>query len=173
MKKPCGGRKREKEIKRERNSLSHVQQIFGFKMTDKLLNIKFKSESEDGLEEYMAAQKVSFMLRKIAKNLTLYETLTQDGDTFTYSIESTFKNHKMVFKLGESFIDNGVDGRDMKTTFFVEGDALIVTQDNIKEGDVPCRLERRLRPDGKLEIKLISVPTNTTCTRVFAPVPQK
>ena len=58
------------------------------------------------------------MLRKIAKNLTLYETLTQDGDTFTYSIESTFKNHKMVFKLGESFIDNGVDGRDMKVTIF-------------------------------------------------------
>ena len=54
------------------------------------------------------------MLRKIAKNLTVYETLTQEGDTFTYTFESTFKNHKMVFKLGEPFVDHGVDGRDMK-----------------------------------------------------------
>ena len=66
------------------------------------------------------SSEVGFMLRKIAKNLTLYETLTKEGDTYTYSFESTFKNHKMVFKLGESFVDHGVDGRDMKVTHFYE-----------------------------------------------------
>ncbi|KAK3801436.1 hypothetical protein RRG08_041791 [Elysia crispata] len=153
--------------------LRGIRTLSKFTMIEKLLDVKFKSEGEQGLEEYMSAQKVGFMLRKIAKNLTLYETLTKEGDTYTYSFESTFKNHKMVFKLGESFVDHGVDGRDMKTTFFVEGDALIATQENIKEGDVPSRIERRLRPDGKLEAKFISTPTDTTCIRVFAPVTKK
>ncbi|GFR85759.1 fatty acid-binding protein [Elysia marginata] len=139
-------------------------------MVDKFLDIKFKTESEQGLEEYLVAQKIGFVLRNIAKNLSITKTLTRDGDTYTYSFESTFKNHKMVFKLGEPFIDHGADGRDMKTTFFMEGDALIATQENIKEGDVPCRIERRLRPDGKLEAKFISVPTDTLCVRIFAPV---
>ncbi|GFO50174.1 fatty acid-binding-like protein 5 [Plakobranchus ocellatus] len=136
-------------------------------MTDKLLNITFKSHSEQGLEEYMVAQKVGYFLRKIAKNLTIYETLTQDGDTFTYKFESTFKNHTMTFKLGEPFVDHGIDGRDMKTTFNVEGDTLVATQENINEGDVPCRSVRRLMEDGNLEITFTSVPTDTVCKRIF------
>ncbi|GFO50175.1 fatty acid-binding-like protein 5 [Plakobranchus ocellatus] len=136
-------------------------------MIEKLLNTQFKSHNEEGLDEYMQAQNVNFILRKIVKNMTIYETLTQDGDTFTYKFETTFKNHKMIFKLGEPFIDYGLDGRNMKTTFTVEDDKLITTQENTKEGDVPCRMERRVLEDGNLEIKLISTPTNTVCKRIF------
>ncbi|RUS86951.1 hypothetical protein EGW08_005276 [Elysia chlorotica] len=142
-------------------------------MTEKLLNIRFKSDTEEGLEEYLAAQNVGLVLRKIVKSLTLHETLTQEGDTFTHHFESSFKNHKMVFKLGEPFTDCGVDGRVMRTTVYVEGDTLITSQENTKDGDVPCRIERRVRDDGKLAIKLISVPTQTACNRVFVPVEKK
>ncbi|GFN81120.1 retinol-binding protein 2 [Plakobranchus ocellatus] len=136
-------------------------------MTDKLLNITFKSHSEEGLEEYMTAQKVSHVLRMVFKNLIVYETLTQDGDTFTYKFESKFKNYTSTFKLGVPFVDRGIDGRDMKTTFNVEGDTLVATQESINEGDMPCRSVRRVMEDGNLEITLTSLPTDTVCKRIF------
>ncbi|GFR85757.1 fatty acid-binding protein [Elysia marginata] len=137
-------------------------------MIEQLVDITFRTETSEGLEEYMEAQKLNFILRKVAKTLTIYETLSQEGDQFTYKFESTFKNHKMVFKLGESFVDKGPDGREMKTTFTVEGDKLVCTQENIKPNDVPCKIERVILPDGKMQVKLISVPTNTVCTRLYS-----
>ncbi|RUS86952.1 hypothetical protein EGW08_005277 [Elysia chlorotica] len=136
-------------------------------MIEQLVGITFKTDSHEGLEEYMEAQKVNFLLRKVAKNLTIYETLTQEGDEFTYSFESTFKNHKFTFKLGEPFVDKGPDGRDMKTTFTAEGDKLVAVLENIKPNDVPARIERVVRPDGSLQVTLTSIPTNTVCKRRY------
>ncbi|CAG5127107.1 unnamed protein product [Candidula unifasciata] len=137
-------------------------------MVDKLLG-HWKLENSDNLEEYMKAMKVNIILRKVAKTLTNYEEISREGDTWTLHITSTFKNSKVVFKIGEPFKDNTLDGRYVLTTFTIEDDVLIETQEPLNKSHAPSRFERKVLEDGRMCLTCIATEENVVAKRYHQP----
>ena len=57
---------------------------------------------------------VSYLLRKVGNNITTYEDIKQDGDTWQLHITSTFRSSHLKFKLGVQFDEVTMDGRAVK-----------------------------------------------------------
>ncbi|KAK3767619.1 hypothetical protein RRG08_003880 [Elysia crispata] len=137
-------------------------------MVERLFNL-WKLEKNEDFDAYMKANKVNIVLRKVGNSITSYEEITRDNDTWTINITSTFRNSKLVFKLGEPFTEDTMDGRTVKTTFTVEGDKLVAIQEPINQGDLPSRFERYVLDDGRMVLVCISIPENIVGKRFFQP----
>ncbi|XP_005091720.1 fatty acid-binding protein, liver [Aplysia californica] len=128
---------------------------------------KWKLEKNENFDEYMQANKVNIALRKVGNTITNHEEISRDGDEWTLNITSTFKNSKLVFKLGEPFEMQTLDGRTMKTTFTVEGNKLIGLEEPINEGDTPNKYEREVTDDGKMVLTCTAIEQNIVAKRYF------
>ncbi|BFZ12574.1 hypothetical protein BsWGS_15613 [Bradybaena similaris] len=137
-------------------------------MVDKLIG-HWKLDTTDNLEEYMKAMKVNIILRKVARTLTNYEEITKEDDTWSIHITSTFKSAKMVFKIGEPFKDNTMDGRSVMTTFTIEDDTLIETQEPLNTSHAAGRFERKVMEDGRMCLTCIATEENVVAKRYHQP----
>ncbi|VDN13696.1 unnamed protein product [Dibothriocephalus latus] len=73
--------------------------------------------------------KVGLAARTAANTLHPTVTIEKSGEgEYTLTTASTFKTSKITFKLGEEFEEKTQDGRIVKTTMVLEGDALKATQ---------------------------------------------
>lgn len=59
---------------------------------------------------------VSLVTRKLGNQVSPVVELTKNGDTYTLSSTSTFKNSIITFKLGEEFDEETPDGRKVITS---------------------------------------------------------
>uniref|UniRef100_A0A2C9JML5 Lipocalin/cytosolic fatty-acid binding domain-containing protein n=1 Tax=Biomphalaria glabrata TaxID=6526 RepID=A0A2C9JML5_BIOGL len=95
---------------------------------------------------------VNFVLRKVGNTITSYEEISKDGDTWTVHITSTFRSSKLVFKLGEPFTELTLDGRNVKSTFSIEGEKLACRQEPIDPSNTPSYITREVLEDGRMLI---------------------
>uniref|UniRef100_A0AC35U221 Lipocln_cytosolic_FA-bd_dom domain-containing protein n=1 Tax=Rhabditophanes sp. KR3021 TaxID=114890 RepID=A0AC35U221_9BILA len=84
--------------------------------------------TSDNFEEYMKASGVGFMTRKLAGTVKPVLTITVNGDDITINSKSTFKDHTVSFKLGETFDEETIDGRKYKSIFNWTDGKLVQTQ---------------------------------------------
>jgi len=75
--------------------------------------------------------------------------LTQNGDEFTLTSQSTFKNTSITFKLGEEFEEETPDGRKVQSVITQDGNKLI----QIQKGDKETTIVREFSED---EVKMVS-----------------
>ena len=61
---------------------------------------------------------IGFAQRQIGKLVTSYEEITQDGDTWTISIQASVKHGSVTFKLGEEVEETTPDGRKVRVRVF-------------------------------------------------------
>ncbi|KAH9490100.1 hypothetical protein Btru_035247 [Bulinus truncatus] len=137
-------------------------------MVEKLLG-HWKSEINENFDEYMKANDVNVVLRKVGNSITSYEEISRDGDNWTVHITSTFRSSKLEFKLGESFTETTLDGRTMKSTFTIEGDTLVCLQEPISPKDTPSRIVRELLEDGRMLITCTATEKNVTAKKYYVP----
>ncbi|VDM03031.1 unnamed protein product, partial [Schistocephalus solidus] len=76
----------------------------------------------------LKSSEVGLAARTAANTLHPTVTIEKSGDEYAITTESTFKTSKITFKLGEEFEEKTQDGRVVKTTIVLEGDALKATQ---------------------------------------------
>ncbi|XP_023208035.1 fatty acid-binding protein, adipocyte-like [Xiphophorus maculatus] len=74
--------------------------------------------------------------------------VTQDEEIISVKAESTFKMHKIKFKLNEEFDEKTPDGRKVKSKFFLRDGKLI--QEQRWDGKITT-MEREIK-NGKLEV---------------------
>ncbi|BFZ12573.1 hypothetical protein BsWGS_15612 [Bradybaena similaris] len=135
-------------------------------MVDQLLG-NWKLVSSDNFDEFMKVTKVNLVLRKIGNSISNCIEISRDGETWTIHITSTFRNQKLIFKLGETIDEKTLDGRHCKSTFSVEGKVLVQKQDPTDPSDVPSRFQYEVQEDGKLLVTCISIPTNVVAKRTY------
>lgn len=122
---------------------------------------KWDLEKTENFDEYMKALGVGMATRLIANKLKpSIEISIADDSTWCVKSISTFKSTEVKFKLGEQFDEVTPDGRNVKTTFTVDGSKLI--QDQI--GDPPSKAVRDFTQDN---FTLTLTAKDVTCTRVY------
>ncbi|KAK6186364.1 hypothetical protein SNE40_008412 [Patella caerulea] len=63
---------------------------------------------------------------------------------------STFKNKSVKFQLGVPFDDETMDGRQIKATFTLEDDVLVLHQKGMKEGDLDAMITRQVNENDEM-----------------------
>lgn len=127
-----------------------------------VLNKKYKLDSSENFEEIMKALGVGLFTRKIGAATSPVMELTKEGDVYTLTSESTFKNTVTKFKLGEEFDEETPDGRNVKSIVTQEGNKLI----QIQKGDKTTKIVREFSPE---EVKMVLTVDDITCTRIYKP----
>lgn len=122
---------------------------------------KWKLESTENFDEYLAAAGVGYVMRKMASTLKPDLVFIADGESYKMRTESTFKNTEIIFKLAEEFDEVTADGRKMKTTMSLDGTTLTQTQ----KGNVDSTLTRELTDDDT--IKLVCKANDVESTRIY------
>jgi len=120
----------------------------------------WKMVSSDNFDEYMKSVGVNVLVAKIGGSLKPTMIISREGDTWTLKSESTFKNHKVDFKIGAEFDETTIDDRKMKTTFTLDGNKL--TQD--QKGDIPSVITREVDGD---KITVTCKAKDVVATRVY------
>ncbi|KAF9411672.1 hypothetical protein HW555_009589 [Spodoptera exigua] len=95
---------------------------------DKYINVKYKLKSSDQFEEYLKFIGVGMISRKAACAVSPVAVLTKDGDTYTFTMTTSFRTITFSFKLNEEFTEERADGVKTKSLMVAEGDTLIQTQ---------------------------------------------
>jgi hypothetical protein len=75
--------------------------------------------------------------------------LTKNGDEFTLTSQSTFKNTSITFKLGEEFEEETPDGRKVQSVITQDGNKLV----QIQKGEKETTIVREFSED---EVKMVS-----------------
>jgi hypothetical protein len=75
--------------------------------------------------------------------------LTKNGDEYTLTSQSTFKNTTITFKLGEEFEEETPDGRKVKSVITQDGNKL----NHIQKGEKQTTIIREFSED---EVKMVS-----------------
>ncbi|XP_071790941.1 fatty acid-binding protein, liver-like [Asterias amurensis] len=92
-------------------------------------NGKYKLDKSENFDEFMTAMGVNFMLRKVGNSTKPVVTMsTEDGKVFNFLSESTFKNVKLQFTLGEEYSDTTPDGRKTKNIINMVDNKLVQTE---------------------------------------------
>lgn len=68
------------------------------------------------------------MLRQVGNSVYPTVELVKNGDEYTFSTSSTFKNTAIKFKEGEEFEEETLDGRKIKSVITFDGDKMIHDQ---------------------------------------------
>jgi len=117
-------------------------------MATKLVG-KWNLESSENFEEYMKALGVGFATRKIGNSVKPTYTISNDGNTWTIKLESTFKNTEIKFTEGVEFDEETLDGRKAKSTVTLEGDKLVQVQKDASSGAVATTIHREVNAEDK------------------------
>ncbi|XP_026473074.1 probable fatty acid-binding protein [Ctenocephalides felis] len=121
---------------------------------------KYKLDKSENFDDYMKALGVSLVTRKLGNQVSPVVELTKNGDTYTLSSTSTFKNSIITFKLGEEFDEETPDGRKVKSVVTLDGDKLTHEQ----KGDKPTKIVREFGPT---EMKAVMTVDDVVCTRTY------
>jgi len=89
---------------------------------------KYKLEKSENFGDYMKALGVNMMLRQVGNSIYPTVELTKNGDEYTFSTSSTFKNTAIKFKEGEEFEEETLDGRKIKSVITFDGNKMIHDQ---------------------------------------------
>ncbi|XP_037041050.1 probable fatty acid-binding protein isoform X2 [Bradysia coprophila] len=71
---------------------------------------------------------VNMMLRQVGNSVYPTVELTKNGDEYSFTTSSTFKNTVIKFKEGEEFDEETLDGRKIKSVITFDGDKMIHDQ---------------------------------------------
>ncbi|XP_033753701.1 fatty acid-binding protein, brain-like [Pecten maximus] len=129
-------------------------------------------KNDERWDEYMKTIGVNFVLRKVGNTLTSYEEIVQDGEKWEIHMTSTFKNNHLSFKIGEEFDEVTPDGRNCKSTFMIEDDALVHYQKGIKAGDVNSKVTRAKVDEDTMTVTFIAEGKNVTSMRTYKKHPK-
>jgi hypothetical protein len=80
--------------------------------------------------------------------------LTKNGDEYTLTSQSTFKNTSITFKVGQEFEEETPDGRIVKTIITQDANKLIQVQRGAKETVI-------VREFSEDEVKMVSSAEST------------
>jgi hypothetical protein len=92
---------------------------------------------------------VGLVVRKVGNSVSPVIELTKNGDEYTLTSQSTFKNTSTTFKLGEEFDEETPDGRKVKSIITQDGNKLI----QVQKGDKETTIIREFSDD---EVKIVS-----------------
>ncbi|CAM4500336.1 unnamed protein product [Lepidochelys olivacea] len=120
----------------------------------------WKLISSENFDSYMKELGVGFTTRKLGSLDKPSVIISINGDIITIKTESTFKNTKISFKLGEEFEETTVDDRKTMSTVTVDSGSL--TQ--VQKWDGKQTTIKRVLVDGKMVVECTM--NNVTCTRV-------
>lgn len=121
---------------------------------------KWTLETSENFDEYMKAVGVGIVMRKMANAATPVQEIKIDGDTWNVKTSTTFKTTDIHFKIDEEFDETTGDGRKVKTTCKIDGNALIQDQ----KGSPDSILSREVK-DGKMH--MILKVNDIVCTRIY------
>ena len=88
--------------------------------------------------------------------------LTKNGDEFTLTSNSTFKNTAITFQLNKEFDETTPDGRKVKSLITQEGNKLIQVQKG--EDSKETKIIREFKPD---EVVMTLTVDDIVCKRVY------
>jgi len=108
----------------------------------------------------MKAVGVGLVMRKMANAATPTQEIKVEDGTWSIKTSTTFKTTDISFKIGEEFDETTGDGRKVKTTCKMEGDALVQDQ----KGSPDSILSREIK-DGKMH--MILKVNDIVCTRIY------
>lgn len=93
---------------------------------------------------------MGLVVRKVGNSVSPVIELTLNGDEYTLTSQSTFKNTSITFKLGQEFEEETPDGRKVKTVITQDGNKLI----QVQKGEKETTIVREFNND---EVKMVSV----------------
>lgn len=125
-----------------------------------VFNKKYKLASSENFDEVMKALGVGLVVRKMGNAVSPVIELTQNGDEYTLTSQSTFKNTSITFKLGEEFQEETPDGRLVKTTITQDGNKLV----QVQKGEKETTIIREFSDD---EVKMTLTVGDIVCTRIY------
>uniref|UniRef100_A0A1I8AM12 FABP domain-containing protein n=1 Tax=Steinernema glaseri TaxID=37863 RepID=A0A1I8AM12_9BILA len=94
----------------------------------------FKLERSENFDEYLASKGVGFLLRKIIGFSSVTKAFSQGDESNRYNMENRTSKKNLVHKnwaLGETFEDEGLDGKRHKITFGIT-DSGVLTENHIR-----------------------------------------
>ncbi|NXG80482.1 FABPI protein, partial [Baryphthengus martii] len=105
------------------------------------LNGTWKIDRNENYEKFMEAMGVNIMKRKLGAHDNLKITIQQDGNKFTVTESSNFRNIDIEFTLGVSFEYSLADGTELSGSWNMEGNKLVGTFTRKDNGKVlkACR----------------------------------
>nr|KAB1091164.1 lipocalin/fatty-acid binding family protein [Acinetobacter baumannii] len=121
---------------------------------------KFKLVSSENFDEFMKAQGVGMVMRKLGASSKPTVEITQDGDTWSIKTVTTFKTTEIKFKLGEEFEETRMDGSIVKTVVTLDGNKLVQKQ----FGDKEVIITRELEGD---KLKVVCTVEDIVSTRIY------
>merc|ERR1719153_1470535 len=130
-------------------------------MANKLMCGKFEMTSSEKFDEYMAALKVGFALRKLAATSSPSTEISEADGEWTIKTSTTFKNTEIKFKLGEAFPETTADGRNVTATITKEDNKLIHKQVGQPKDSVI------VREFTEGQMKMTLTVDDIVCTRIY------
>jgi len=121
---------------------------------------KWVLESSEHFDDYMKAVGVGLVMRKMANAATPTQEIKIEGDTWSIKTSTTFKTTDISFKIDEEFDETTGDGRKVKTTCKIDGNALVQDQ----KGSPDSILSREVK-DSKMH--MILKVNDVVCTRIY------
>ncbi|CAH0549572.1 unnamed protein product [Brassicogethes aeneus] len=135
-------------------------------MLDEYLGKKYELHDSQNFDEFMKALGVGFLTRKLGAAASPVVDLTKEGDEYTLTSVSTFKNVILKFKPGVEFDQETPDGRNVKATITVDGATLHeVQKDSAGKTTI---IDRTWSPE---EVKMVMSIDNITATRIYKAMP--
>ncbi len=116
-----------------------------------VLKGEWKLDSSENFEELMKELGVGMILRKVGATTKPNVRFEYVNDEWVMSTLSAIKTQVIKFKIGQEFKEETLDGREVLTTFTVEGDKLVQTQKDTKNNNVVCIINREVTPEGLLK----------------------
>ncbi|BHF79932.1 Fabp5p [Sparganum proliferum] len=123
----------------------------------------WKLTNSEGFDAILQRLDVGLAARTAANTLHPTVTIEKSGDEYSITTASTFKTSKVTFKLGEEFEEKTQDGRIVKTTIVLDGDALKATQ----VGDKVTTLIRTVEGDCMKMTESYLEKDLATCSHVY------
>lgn len=124
----------------------------------------WKLHSSENFEELMKELGVGLIMRKLGNTTKPNVKFSVNGDEINMTTSSAVKTQALKFKLNEEIEETTLDGRDVKTTFTLDGNKLIQTQRD-KNGEINCVITREITPSG--ELKTVAKAGSVESTRVY------
>ena len=121
---------------------------------------KYKLSSSEKFDEYMKTICVGLVVRKMGNAASPVIELTKNGDEYTLTSQSTFKNTTITFKLGEEFEEETPDGRKVKAVITQDGNKLV----HIQKGEKETTIIREFTED---EVKMTLTVDDIVCRRIY------